>query len=70
MFAPVARWLKVPFELWRHPIAAARRLAARRTWPSPADFDRMSRADTEAYLRRIGLDAKIAAARAAHRDDD
>ena len=64
MFQPVGRLMKVPSDFWRHPRAMARRRRTRRTWPTPAEFDAMDPQAVDAYLRSVGLDAKIEAARA------
>lgn len=50
----------------RDPGDALRRLRMRvRGYPTPDDFDRMGRAEMDAYMRRIGVDERIAAAIAA-----
>ena len=42
-------------DVWFEPRAAWRRLTMKRTWPTPAEFARMSDAEFAAYLARIGM---------------
>ena len=56
-------WLSIPLALLRDARGSLRRWRiARRGWPTPVDVDRMSEQEFDAYLRRIGFDARIEAA--------
>lgn len=59
---PVRPRLRVIFDAWRHPRSTVRRWREARRWPRPEDFDRMSGQDFDAYVQRIGFDARITAA--------
>jgi hypothetical protein len=54
--------LRIAFEFWFHPRSTVRRWRASRRWPRPKDFDRMSPQAFDAYVERIGFDARIKAA--------
>jgi hypothetical protein len=54
---------------WRHPFATVRRWRASRRWPRPEDFDRMSSQEFDAYVEKIGFDARIKAALAEPKAD-
>lgn len=54
----------------RHPRSTVRRWRQARRWPRPEDFDRMSPEEFDAYVKRIGFDARIRAALAEPEADD
>lgn len=54
--------LRAAVDAWRHPRSTVRRWRQARKWPRPTDFDRMSPAEFDAYIKRIGFDARITAA--------
>ena len=68
--SPLLRRLRPVFEAWRHPRSAVRRWRDARRWPRPQDFERMTGEEFDAYVKRIGFDARIKAALAEPDADD
>jgi hypothetical protein len=58
----VSRLVRIPLDFWRHPRATTRRWRSRRSWPSPAEFERMGPSQFDAFLVSSGFDARITAA--------
>ena len=60
--APVTGLLRAMvanFTAASHPRSTLQRWRQMRRWPHPGDFDRMSPAEFDGYVERIGFDARI-----------
>ena len=54
--------LRTVVDAWLHPRSTVQRWREARRWPRPDDFERMGSAKFDAYIEKIGFDARITTA--------